>query len=437
MKDQYLHIDELYRKRFENFEPEPPEAVWNKISKELHKSGSGSGSTFRTFLLSILGFIIVGTAILFITNPFESSKALSSTHNVTYASNDFSLTITSDTDAESPVTSSEAADHNLNTPPPAEAYETPVTPATEQIDAVYETPVMQEPVALNTNEDIPAVFAESNPISNMTVSIAGITGKRNTGNDEIAFKNDIRFDDLTTYLREPVRPKSVWKAGFSVNPELAFYPNDTINNSRNYNFDFSISLHRSNFFIQTGIGLALARDEGRYMVDYESYDYMGTYQDLIGITFDSTEYGVVPVFHTKSVDVFDSVRHITIEKSTNTYTYFQMPLLFGFEKKTRRFAYFIKAGPSFSLLISKSIPGAQLPDDVNILDIDARVAERIKTNWQLLIGTGISYQLSNKVEVAIEPTLRYYLKSAYNRNFVSTKHPFAIGLRAGVVYRIK
>ncbi len=411
------HIDELYRQRFENFEAEPPQEVWGRVKDKLHPPGGASGNLGRSFLLSIISMMSLIAIVFFLINPFNNPKP-------SLASGDYIAYLDQEQQNDNVIinTNPEEVQENKADTKPAEE----ILPPSDN--------------TINTGETL---IKESAPGHQLEV-LQTMENKSRLDwqfvNPEFNYLNrrkENRFLSGDDSYYDPIRTKGFWQLGISANPEIVLYPNDSINNSRNYNFDLSVSYHKSGFFLESGLGISIARDEGRYFVDYESYDHIGSYNDLVGITYDSTETGIVPIYHSEEVDIYDSIRHLRIEKSTNTYTYLQLPLLIGYEKKFKRFGYYVKGGPSFSLLINKNIPGAKLPEDVTVFDVDARLAERIKTNWQLLFGAGITYQLSKNMDLAVEPTFRYYLNSAYDRQYISTKHPFAFGIRAGIKFRIK
>ena len=420
MSKAFEHIDELYRQRFKDFEAEPPNEVWGKVKDHLHPRGGGPSSNFgRTFLLSIFSMMSIIAIVFFVLNPFKNPKpSLASGDYIAYNGQDQQDKLNN----TNPVSSNEIATPLVDkAEAPAQKGNKESVPAKEPLD-VKNTEEKQ----VHSKEQLNSLEQKNN------MEWQFVNPKFNYLNS----RRSSRFGANDNYY-DPKASKGYWQFGASLNPEIVLYPDDSINNSRNYNLDLSLSYHKSNFFVETGLGISFARDEGRYLVDYESYEYMGSYNDLIGITYDSTETGVIPVYHSEEVDIYDSIRRLKIEKSVNTYTYLQIPLLIGYEKKFKRFGYYFKAGPNVSILINKQIPGTQLSGDIKVFDVDARIAERIKTNWQILLGAGLTYQMSKNMDLALEPTFRYYLNSAYDRKYVSTKHPFAFGIRAGIKIRIK
>ena len=227
----------------------------------------------------------------------------------------------------------------------------------------------------------------------------------------------------------------LFKLGAFINPEVVLYPDDSINNSRNFNFGIDFRYYTSeNFFIRSGIGISIARDEGKYQVDYN--EYIGSYEDVYDVTFESSQSGIVPVYHTKTVEVYDSIEHVSISQSKNRYTYLQLPVLAGYEAQKRNLSYTFMAGPCVSFLINKNIPDPKLPGNIKVLSIDNRIADRIDMNWQMVVGMGINYKVNRKFEVALEPTFRYYLNSTYEGNIITSKHPLVFGLRAGLLFKL-
>lgn len=425
MKNEFEHMDQVFRQKFENFEAEPPESVWGNISHALDNLHGGAG--FRTFLYSVFGFILIGTAVVFLLKPFDRSNSFASSGST---STDFEKQI--------------AYEPKLQSPAPENKMIAPG--ATENIkEESTARPKTNEPATGSVSEKTKTTdntYRQERTVGNS--SFSSIQAKSSPGfakpsddQRKIRTVKGISETRVRGTYYDPIRKAGDWKLGLSASPEITIYPDDTISNSRNYNFDLSLGYHRNNFFIQSGIGLAIARDEGSYKVDYESYDFIGEYDDLLNISFDSTENGVVPIYETKKVEVFDSIRHIKLSKTTNTYTYLQIPLLLGYQKQFNRLGFYVKGGPNLSLLMSRHIPGAQLPDDIKIIEVDERITERIKTNWQLILGAGVNYQLTDSWEVALEPTFRYYLNAAYDSKQLNTKHPYAFGIRAGVYLKLK
>jgi len=160
---------------------------------------------------------------------------------------------------------------------------------------------------------------------------------------------------------------------------------------------------------------------------------MGSYEDVYDVTFDSTNNGVIPTYHTETVNVYDSVTYARVEPSKNRFTYLQVPVLFGYGKENRRLGWFVKGGPALSLLIGENVYNMDNMKEHKILNVESDMPGRIKTNWQFIISGGISYRLGNHLSLSVEPMLKYYMNSVYEQGIYSTKHPYSFGLRTGLL----
>jgi len=130
--------------------------------------------------------------------------------------------------------------------------------------------------------------------------------------------------------------------------------------------------------------------------------------------------------------VYDSIAHVSITPTESKYTYLQIPLLFGYGTTNKRFGWFVKGGPSLSILVYENLADMSMSDSQNqIIKVDNELPSRIRTNWQFVFSGGISYKLSNHLSLSVEPMFRYYIKSAYDNTNPNTKNPYSLGLRAG------
>jgi hypothetical protein len=222
--------------------------------------------------------------------------------------------------------------------------------------------------------------------------------------------------------------------GLYFTPEVIFYPDDSIPNQRSYTFEATGRWVKRDFFIESGLGLSFSSDDGNYAIDYEKF--LGSYDDVYSVTFDTTESGaVVPVYHTNVVNVYDSISKYRVEQTRNKYTYLQIPVYLGFQKEVNRFGWYFKGGPVLAILVHENIPEPDAGND-KIIAVDQQMPSRVNTYWQFAVGAGITYKLSNKVSIAVEPVFRYYLNSQYQRKYITTRNPYSVGLRAGLLFNL-
>ncbi len=220
--------------------------------------------------------------------------------------------------------------------------------------------------------------------------------------------------------------------GLYFTPEVIFYPSDINTTNKSYSVDLNVTYKFSNYLLQSGVGIMSSSDDGQSKVDFEKF--LGSYEDVYDVTFDTITNGVVPVYHTETVNVYDSIQHVTVTPTKNKYTYLQIPILFGYTEEFKRFSWFVKGGPSISLMVNENISSVNLDNDNNrIINVDSEVPSRIKANWQIVLSGGITYKLGNHVSIGVEPMVRFYMKSAYEQNTIQTKHPYSFGLRSGII----
>jgi len=442
-----LNIDELFRKRFENFEPEPPVHIWSNVSKNITRGPSGSGIT-KIILLSGISLLTISLLVLLLLNPFGNrNHEIGSRAGI--PQNDLLAQVNTDLNLEnSPETEVGYDNTEINrgttTVQKTSVQETIVTKPTGNVTPLNKAGLLLYHIRSYSPKPLIFTPASLDIVPGSEIITPGLM-PQTTGLYQLINSHTMPGPgkiSINTYNRSvgdeesPVKKSGhYFKLGAFINPEVVFYPSDSVDNSRNFNFGLSLSYHKNDFFIRSGLGISIARDEGKYQVEYKRLEYLGSYEEVYHVSFDSTESGIVPIFYTKTVNVYDSVEHVAISKTKNTYTYLQIPLLIGYQFEKKHLTWSFMAGPSVSFLISKNIPDPEIPNNVGIIGIDRNIAQRIETNWQMVAGIGLNYRLNHRLEFAVEPTIRYYLNSSYNREIITTKHPVAFGLRAGLLFK--
>lgn len=435
MTEESKYLDKLFQSKFAGFEAEPPASVWNNVHKELHgKSGGG----INPVNLSVLAALVLISGLL----GFSIIKDSPTAQNMEVRISDQSGLL-----AHYPQAMQDQS--------PAELKPSMTTPASSPQEKENPTPakvLATEPIQTksidknikahdNTHEgyienNYTEQYFESTRLAELKTrsSIAVHTTQLDIGTGQFLERESKlrpKFGKLTDGESRYNRRAS-WQLGVFFTPEVIFYPDDSIPNQRNYNVDVSAKWIKNDFFIESGLGMSFSSDDGRYAIDYEKF--LGSYDDVYNVTFDTTESGdLVPIYHTNIVDVYDSISKFRLEKTKNTYTYLQVPLYVGFQKQVNRFNWFVKGGPVFSVLVGKNVPEPDMGTD-RIIGLDQQMPSRVNTHWQFAFSAGLNYQLSNTVSIGIEPTFRYYLNSQYERKYISTRHPYSVGLRAGLLF---
>lgn len=443
MKDDH-HIDELIRQKFEGFEPTPPESVWEKVRVGISPPGSSPKGGY--FTLPVITGLIVLTGLLgllYLISRMESSTQARAGNILTLPTDQFNSGPLADLQLAD-ASSSEILPQSSQEPGPASHRIIPTQiPSrkpnegnlSHENDQQTEKPAARTTFTQNIRSHERHSPPERFATDNYRMESRNMAGDL-TGTDYLpsglGLRHQGKFARRPDYIA-PIRPE--WSIGFHFAPEVAFYSSDDINNGINYSIQVLPRISFRNWYVAPGLGFRTGGDQGNYLVNYNKY--LGTYEDVYQVTFDSTENGIVPTYHTQTVDVYDTVPYYSISETRATYYYLDVPVLFGKEWTFSKISLYVNAGPSVSILMGRSTPAADYPDEhIRILNESPQVPAREQFNWQLMAGAGFGYRVSNQVSFSLEPTFRYYLTNDYVKGEMNTRHPYSFGIRAGLIYHI-
>jgi hypothetical protein len=227
------------------------------------------------------------------------------------------------------------------------------------------------------------------------------------------------------------RLETIWSLGLFYNPEL-YYSKGNYAEKTLWSADALISFRRFNYSFETGLGIGRIRNENLYIFDYNAY--LGSYLKLDSIAFqvDTANQTIVPEYFFDEVPVYDSVTSQTYQRTTNHYTYLQIPAFLVYRYPLGRLSLSLRGGPMLSILIGEKEPVAYLDETSGkLLRIDNNRPGRLSTHWQFLLNAGVGYQLSPRLMLSVEPGLRFYLNPVYQEE---TYKPWSVQLRSGLIY---
>jgi hypothetical protein len=72
------------------------------------------------------------------------------------------------------------------------------------------------------------------------------------------------------------------------------------------------------------------------------------------------------------------------------------------------------------------------PGKNKIILINRIAPERIQTNWQILGGFNATYHFSKRLGIELEPEIRYYFNSVYEKSD-NDKKPWSVGIHAAFI----
>ena len=219
--------------------------------------------------------------------------------------------------------------------------------------------------------------------------------------------------------------------GVYVSRDMIYYGNGHHKQSRTAGL--SLSTFTGPWEFETGVAFNISEDNGKFDVNFSSFDSIGYYNKVVSFSPDPQIPGRV-IFNTVMEGVYDSVGHNIEAQTVNRYSYLQIPLMAGYRiYADRLFTISLKAGPVFSVLLASEEPPVTFNREGAILQsIDNQTPVRASTNWQIAAALGVGMHISRCLTLQFEPTYRSYLRPVYQHHRSS---PNSIGLKAGLLYR--
>ena len=117
------------------------------------------------------------------------------------------------------------------------------------------------------------------------------------------------------------------------------------------------------------------------------------------------------------------------------YTYLQIPLMIGYQKPIGKLFYTFNIGGIYSMLLSKKEPVA-ITNDYQLINIDNKTSLQIENSWIFECNAGIGYHFNKLIYSSVEPVFKYYCGSLNKNNEVDIKHPYSLGLKAGIYFKL-
>jgi len=231
--------------------------------------------------------------------------------------------------------------------------------------------------------------------------------------------------------------KNYWNIGLYFTPEIILNNFDSVTIMNTYSLNIEPSWYfNKHWFMRFGAGISYVRDQGFAKVNYISNDYLGSYDSVLYVTFETIDNELHRIYHTQEVEIWDSVNHFVISELTNEYYFLQVPLMFGYHNSTDKFKWYFYGGPAMNISISKQIEDPKTNIEyIEIIDLENNLPQRIDYSLQLWVGAGIDFRIGQRLSLAFEPNYRYYFKPVYKESNYKTALS-GLGLRFGLVYKL-
>ncbi len=433
-------IDKLFRNALGDYKIKPSKSVWKGINAAYLKDKFNGINFFKPNKLFIAFAIIGAGIIIYIFYPFSKTNS-----NIKISHNSEINQINTQNEIKPNLVLNQKESY-ITTPEPEPSVETTFVDNKSDNLSVNNNIVIQ-----NETKKIVSVLDEK-PSDNQKIIIQknnspAISGLQplNLKSNLVSYhqsktKNNLSFGLRNTYqplpdirLKDDYARKANLAFGIHFTPGIIFYQSKP--NKYDYAFEISANYRFSKFILQSGIGVSLSGDNGGYEINYERYDSVGYYLNVVSFTVDPVNPDSI-ILTTKTENVYDSVEHYSISQATNRYTYLQIPLTLSYKIwDFKRISCYLKGGAIFSILLNENEPAVIFSDsEAKIITIENQTFSRINTNWQFVAGVSFNYRLNNKVILSVEPTYKQYINSVYDKRFnPQAKRPYIIGLRTGII----
>ena len=459
--DNNSNIDNILRDKFESFAPTPPARIWNEIEKGIAVPTRNSIFTTRRMIVASLLIMAVIISSIFVTKPalFNPSNNTESSYKNDIKSNNPNENYTTETaileetetDSEKNIlgtntTNTETKSTKINTNKTTKNQQTTQPEVNSEL-SVKTNEVKDNPKSVVTFESSTyantySLNSNSNPVNILEPRQCNILDNELANYTIIKRKGNLVYPipDIKNYNIEKKIHNSRWEIGYYISPELTVSNIDSVEILNSFNFNVEPQYYiNNNWFIRSGLGISYVRDRGFAKINYLLEEYMGSYDDVYDITFDTISGNVVPTYHTKTIEVWDSVRHVSVSNVTNKYLYIQIPALFGYNSRSTssQLNWYVFGGPAINIQVGNWIENPK-PDekDADIIELENNLPIRSKNYFQLWVGAGINYEINNKLSITAEPSYRYYLDNIY-QNSGNKGATSSFTLRFGLIYKMK
>ena len=191
------------------------------------------------------------------------------------------------------------------------------------------------------------------------------------------------------------------------------------------------------YSIRTGVGISIATGVTALGYDYNDFLGMTKKLDSVAFAYDAQGRKIIPSWYYSDKMVYDTALLSLTNEISKRYTYLQFPLILGYDfHQGKKLAFGFRAGPVLQVLIKEkelnNDPGA---GDNLVVSINQLTPDRMASHWQALLGLNSSLLLSKRIRLEIEPHLKYYFNSVYEKTATTSK-PWSVELRTALIIKL-
>ncbi|MFH1296633.1 MAG: hypothetical protein ABIJ04_05085 [Bacteroidota bacterium] len=429
MKRSKHPVDDFFKEALQEHQIQPSDAGRQRFLSEASTMKIRGWSRRIRWFLALAGLVIVSTVALLLWITDTDKEQITAMEGemgseqlaVGRTSSSLSSTLASDSpnqpenwSLDTPQHSDQPEDRSSDSPQSTEVH----VAGTSQDISIIDT----QSLAVLTSPEEPLVSTD------LTHTIVSDTMFKPTSSGEQPVVDTV---EVQIEKRKRARRSREWQYAMSAyfSPEWMF---NTLEGDKYVsNFGLEESFRYGRYSLRTGIGLSITRGTNELMVEYN--DYLGSFDQLDSISFnwDEKNYHLIPTYYLSNKEIWDSLLQLDYPKVIKRYTYLQIPLILGYDVIRKSwFSLGFRAGPILSLLMkSKTLLNDYDPGKNRIIRINQVTPDRIQTNWQIQGGINVSLHISRRFGLELEPTIKYYFNSVYEKSD-ATKKPWSVGFRA-------
>ena len=226
----------------------------------------------------------------------------------------------------------------------------------------------------------------------------------------------------------------LFSAGLYYSPEWMFNILEANKNMRADNLGLEGTFHFGPYSVGTGVGISISKGTNEIVIGYN--DYLGTYKGLDSIVFkwDASHTHLFPVYYYTDKVVYDTLLKLDYSYYEKRYIYLQIPIKLGYDFiRNKIFTLGVRVGPTLSILLQSSAKSASydLGKD-RIVQLNNVTPDRVQTNWQISAGINAGIRLTRRFGLEVEPDIRYYFNSVYEKPD-NDKKPWSVGFRVALL----
>jgi hypothetical protein len=401
MKDGLEHIDDIFRENLSNVQIEPAASVWSGISSKLSwnefTSLNFTNFSSNIYLMASAGITGIAAAIVSATLMLSPASRPEIPENMSSKQECFIE-----------MEESNPAFETRKTAQPFLNHIDAETSDTKQAENIPQRQLFEGEQLLALKPELFKNSFEAYALRQKTPEKINALG--------IPHNNDLTDAQGYSFrLFDDYQKTSKYSFVINSGPEFIDVPVDEQLNIRQLNLNAMARYELGGgMYVQGGLGASVMEDQTPYTLDYKSLDSVGFYYDVHYYVPDPSNPDSV-ILITTIETIYDSVTHNTIAYADNRYTYFRIPLSFGYDVFSyRNFGLSLRAGGEYAVIMSRKEAAADIPSDVRLLYIERRIEEKLECNFRLLFGLTLEYHLNDKLALQLNPTYRYYFRSVYD-----------------------